>query len=308
MKLLNTAEQLRAFRDGLEGTVGLVPTMGALHDGHVAHLGAARAVAGVDHTVVSVFVNPTQFGPGEDLDLYPRTLSEDVKRCEAAGAAAVYAPSVDDIYPPDVPACPVGPPDVAQDLEGVRRPAHFAGVCRVVMKLLQRVRPDAVTLGRKDYQQLCVLRAMIDDLFVPVRIVEVPTVREPDGLAMSSRNRKLDPDARERARAVSKALRSATGLAEQGETDPAAAESAMAAVLAAHGLEVDYAVVRHHRTLDPVDALDPTQCVALIAARVINTDGTRVRLIDNLALDESLPRRGVIRAVGRDPWAVGRDP
>lgn len=289
MKLLHTAEQLRAFRDGLDGTVGLVPTMGALHDGHVAHLGAARAVAGVDHTVVSVFVNPTQFGPGEDLDRYPRTLADDVKRCAAAGAAAVYAPSVDDVYPPGVPACPVGPPAVADDLEGARRPGHFAGVCRVVMKLLQRVRPDAVTLGRKDYQQLCVLRAMIDDLFVPVRIVEVPTVREPDGLAMSSRNRHLDPGARRRALALSKALRAAAELAGRGETDPAAAESAMADVLTAHGLEVGYAVVRHHRSLAPVDALDPAQCVALIAARVVNADGTRVRLIDNLALDESLP-------------------
>jgi len=288
MKLLHTAEQLRVFRDGLNGTVGLVPTMGALHDGHVAHLGAARAVAGVDHTVVSVFVNPTQFGPGEDLDRYPRTLADDVKRCTAAGAAAVYAPAVRDVFPPGVPACPVGPPAVADGLEGARRPGHFAGVCRVVMKLLQRVRPDAVTFGRKDYQQLCVLRAMIDDLFVPVRVVEVPTVREPDGLAMSSRNRHLDAGARGRARALCKALRAAAQLAGRGETDPAAAESAMAALLTTHGLEVDYAVVRHHRSLRPVDVLDPAQCVALIAARVVNADGTRVRLIDNLALDESL--------------------
>ena len=288
MKLLHTAEQLRGFRDGLDGTVGLVPTMGALHDGHVAHLGAARAVAGVDHTVVSLFVNPTQFGPGEDLDRYPRTLADDVQRCAAAGAAAVYAPDVEDVYPPGVPACPVGPPAVAGDLEGARRPGHFAGVCRVVMKLLQRVRPDAVTFGRKDYQQLCVLRAMIDDLFVPVRIIEVPTVRDPDGLAMSSRNRHLDPDARIRAIALSKALRAAAGMTARGETDPAAAESAMANVLTAHGLEIDYAAVRHHRSLEPVDALDPAQCVALIAARVVNADGSRVRLIDNLMLGEPL--------------------
>jgi len=288
MKLLHTAEQLRAFRDGLEGTVGLVPTMGALHDGHVAHLGAARAVAGVDHTVVSVFLNPTQFGPGEDLDRYPRTLAQAVERCAAAGAAAVWAPAVDDVYPPDVPACPVGPPAVADDLEGRRRPGHFAGVCRVVMKLLQCVRPDAVTLGRKDYQQLCVLRAMIDDLFVPVRIVEVPTVREPDGLAMSSRNRHLDPDARGRALALSKALRAAAGLAHRGECDPAAIESAMAGVLTAHGLDVDYAAVRHHRTLAPVDVLDPARNVALIAAGIVNADGSPVRLIDNLMLDETL--------------------
>jgi len=288
MKLLHTAEQLRAFRGGLDGKVALVPTMGALHDGHVAHLGAARAVAGVDHTVVSVFVNPTQFGPGEDLDRYPRTLAGDVERCAAAGAAAVYAPAVDDVYPPGVPACPVGPPGVADDLEGAGRPGHFAGVCRVVMKLLQRVRPDVVTFGRKDYQQLCVVRAMIEDLFVPVRIVEVPTVRDPDGLAMSSRNRHLDLDARGRALALSKALRVAAGLAESGETDPAAAELAMAGVLVAHGLEADYAVVRHHRSLAPVDALDPARCVALIAAHVATADGSRVRLIDNLMLDESI--------------------
>ena len=288
MKLLHTVEQLRAFRNGLAGTVGLVPTMGALHDGHVAHLGAARAVAGVDHTVVSVFLNPTQFAPGEDLDRYPRTLAQDVQRCAAAGAAAVWAPGVDDVYPPDAPACPVGPPAVADDLEGKRRPGHFEGVCRVVMKLLQCVRPDVVTFGRKDYQQLCVLRAMIDDLFVPVRIVEVPTVREPDGLAMSSRNRHLDPGARRRALALRKALSAASGLAQRGETDPAAAEAAMNDVLVAHGLEVDYAAVRHHRTLEPVDVLDPPRCVALIAASVANDNASHVRLIDNLPLDETL--------------------
>ncbi len=288
MKLLHTAQQFRAFRDELHGTVGLVPTMGALHDGHIAHLGAARAVAGVDHTVVSVFVNPTQFGVGEDLDRYPRTLGEDVKRCAAAGAAAVYAPPVEDIYPPHLPPCPVGPPAVADDLDGARRPGHFAGVCRVVMKLLQRVQPDVVTFGRKDYQQLCVVRAMIEDLFVPVRIVEVPTVREPDGLAMSSRNRHLDPDARRRAKALSKALRAAAALAARGETSPAAAESAMTDVLNAHGLEVDYAVVRQHRSLETVDTLSPEHCVALIAAHVVNADQSRVRLIDNLALDETI--------------------
>ncbi len=289
MKLLHTAEELGNFRDALQGTVALVPTMGALHDGHIAHLGAARAVAGVDHTLVSVFLNPTQFGPGEDLGRYPRTLAQDLERCAAAGAAAVYAPTVDDVYPPSLPPCPVGPPAVAHDLEGARRPDHFAGVCRVVMKLLQRVRPDVVTFGRKDYQQLCVVQAMIQDLFVPVRIVEVPTVREPDGLAMSSRNRHLDPDARRRASAIHKALRAAAELAARGETDPHAVESAMTDLLHAHGLEADYAVVRHDQSLTRVDALDPARCVALIAAHAVNTDGSRVRLIDNLPLDAATP-------------------
>ncbi|MEE9404472.1 MAG: pantoate--beta-alanine ligase [Algisphaera sp.] len=290
MKLLRTIDELRAYREGLKGVVALVPTMGALHEGHVAHLGAARVVAAADHTVVSVFVNPTQFAPNEDLDRYPRTLGDDLERCEQGGAAAVFAPTPSAIYPPDTPACPVGPPPVGDDLEGARRPTHFAGVCRVVLKLLQLVQPQVVTFGRKDYQQLCVIRAMIDDLFVPTRIVEVPTVRESDGLAMSSRNRNLDPNARQRALALSKALRVAAHAVSQGETNPAVVEAAMTDTLAAHHLETDYAVVRHFRNLAPLDTLDPSQSVALIAARVTNADGSAVRLIDNLALDEDAPK------------------
>ena len=289
MQLLRTVEELRAYREKLSGPVALVPTMGALHAGHVAHLGAARAVAAAEHTVVSVFVNPTQFNSDADLERYPRTLGDDLELCEAGGAAAVFAPRPAAIYPPDVPACPVGPPAVADELEGAGRPGHFAGVCRVVLKLLQLVGPHAVTFGRKDYQQLCVVRAMMRDLFVPARIVEVPTVRESDGLAMSSRNRNLDPAARQRALALSKALRAAADLGRRGESDPAAVEAVMADVLTAHGLAPEYAVVRHHNDLTRIDSLEPERCVALVAATATNADGTTVRLLDNLALDEPPP-------------------
>ena len=303
MQMLRTVDQVRAFRRVAPDRLAFVPTMGALHAGHLAHVAVARTAGAADRVLVSVFVNPTQFGPHEDLDRYPRTPEQDLAACREAGVDAVFLPDVDTLYPPDVPACPVGPPAVADDLEGARRPGHFAGVCRVVLKLLQLVQPDVLTLGRKDYQQLCVLRAMVQDLFVPVDVLAVPTVREPDGLALSSRNRRLAPAARPRARGLSQALRAAAALAATDETDPAAAEAAMRTVLDAHRLRTDYAVVRHHRTLRPVDTLNPGRCVALIAAyadAAADPDGDghnaaesaappRVRLIDNARLDEPPP-------------------
>lgn len=243
------------------------------------HVRRGRAAA--DHVVVSIFVNPTQFGPGEDFQRYPRPFDLDVAICEEAGAALVFAPEPEDIYPPGGLAARVDVPALTTILEGAHRPGHFEGVCRVVAKLLQIAQPDVVTFGRKDYQQLRVVEAMIADLFVPVSILEVPTVREPDGLAMSSRNRYLTAEQRPQALGLVKALRQARALVEQGgETDPKAVESAMAQVLAAHALELDYAVVRHPWTLQPLDSLDPSftgGVVALVAARL-----GAVRLIDNM--------------------------
>ncbi|MEO1235220.1 MAG: pantoate--beta-alanine ligase [Planctomycetota bacterium] len=292
MRLLRTVEELRSWRDGIPGAVGLVPTMGALHAGHLSHLSYAREAA--DRVVASIYVNPTQFGPGEDFTRYPRDLDDDVAKCEAAGAEAVFAPADEAMYPPGAEATPtvIDVPSVSGGLEGAQRPGHFGGVCRVVMKLLQLVRPDAVTFGRKDYQQLCVVRAMIEDLMVPVRVVEVPTTREADGLAMSSRNRYLDEAGRKRALGLSKALRQGQRMAVDGEADPAVIESMMAEVMRSHGVEVDYAAVRRARTLAEVDHVDfggAAASVALVAGRVEGgggAEGMRVRLLDNLPLGD----------------------
>lgn len=281
MKICTTIEELRAVRRALEGRVALVPTMGALHAGHLAHLGLARGSA--DHVVVSIFVNPTQFGPHEDFNRYPRTLEVDAAKCEAAGADVVFAPEVDEIYPPGMQGVELNVPGVADGLEGAHRQGHFAGVCRVVLKLLNLVQPDAVTFGRKDYQQLAVVRAMIEDLMLPINVIEVPTFREDDGLAMSSRNRYLESELRKHALGLSKALRQAQKMSADGELDPAAIESMMQDVMQAHHVEVDYAAVRHARTLGEIDSVVPDESVALVAGRLGN-----VRLIDNAVLSETI--------------------
>ncbi len=281
MKICTTVEALRDARRALAGRVALVPTMGALHAGHLAHLGLARGVA--EHVVVSIFVNPTQFGPHEDFNRYPRTLDVDAAKCEAAGADVVFTPEVDQMYPPGLPGVSMTVPGVADELEGAHRPGHFEGVCRVVLKLLNLVQPDAVTFGRKDYQQLAVVRAMIEDVMLPIDIVEVPTLREDDGLAMSSRNRYLEGEARKHARGLSKALRQAQQMAADGEPDPKAIQTMMRDVMQAHHVEVDYAAVRHARTLGAIDSVVPEDAVALVAGRL-----GAVRLIDNMVLGEAM--------------------
>ncbi|MEM1107804.1 MAG: pantoate--beta-alanine ligase [Planctomycetota bacterium] len=281
MQVCTTVEELRQARAAMSGRVALVPTMGALHCGHLAHLYAAREKA--DHVVVSVFVNPTQFGPHEDFDRYPRAIDVDVAKCETAGADLVFAPEVEAIYPPRRAGVSLTVPGVADGFEGNERPGHFEGVCRVVLKLFNLVRPDVATFGRKDYQQLAVVRAMVEDLMLPIEVVAVPTVREDDGLAMSSRNRYLDDEGRKRARGLSKALRQAQKMAEDGEPDPAAIEAMMRDVIRAHHIEVDYAAVRHATSLGELDSVLPDESVALVAGRVGG-----VRLLDNTLLGERL--------------------
>ncbi|MEM1445824.1 MAG: pantoate--beta-alanine ligase [Planctomycetota bacterium] len=283
MQLLRTRAQLDAWRSTQTHPVALVPTMGALHEGHLSHLDVAREqvgdASGGGQVLVSVFVNPTQFGPSEDFEKYPRDLEADAARCEARGADAIFCPSQEQMYPPNEPATELNVPSVAADLEGSLRPGHFAGVCRVVMKLFGLVRPDVATFGRKDFQQLAVIRALVADLCVPVRIVEVATRREPDGLAMSSRNAYLDADQRRSALGLFEALKTAEGAWLQGQRDPARLEEAMRAVLEGYGItEIDYATVRDAATLAP-DLQPGLPAVALIAARLGET-----RLIDNLAL------------------------
>jgi len=281
MKICTTVESLRIARQELAGKVALVPTMGALHAGHLMHLGLARGVA--EHVVVSIFVNPTQFGPHEDFNRYPRTLGVDVAKCEAAGADLVFAPEIDEIYPPGLPGVQLTVPGVADGLEGAHRPRHFEGVCRVVLKLLNLVQPDAVTFGQKDFQQLAVVRAMIQDVMLPIDVIEVPTLREDDRLAMSSRNRYLEGEDRKRAVGLSKALRQAQKMAADGEPNPDAIEAMMRDVMQAHHVEVDYAAVRHARTLGQIDTVIPDETVALVAGRV-----GPVRLIDNVMLGETM--------------------
>ncbi len=275
MRLTHTIEETRAARREL-GEVAFVPTMGALHDGHLSLIRRARERA--DHVAVSIFVNPTQFGAGEDYETYPRTLREDLARCEEAGVSLVFAPEASHIYPPHEPAVVVDVPALTGDLEGEHRPGHFVGVCRVVAKLLGIVLPDVALFGEKDLQQLRVVEAMVRGLCLPVAIEACPTVREADGLATSSRNSYLTREQRKRALGLSKALREGQGLIDSGETQPEAVEEAMRQVLHAHRVDVEYAVVRDSRTLRPVDLINPTvePVACLVAGRV---DG--VHLIDN---------------------------
>ncbi len=255
----------------------LVPTMGALHEGHTSLIRAAAELASRrgEPVVVTVFVNPTQFNEQSDFDRYPRTLDADAAACAEAGADVVLAPPVEEVYPPgrEVPVPPL--PEVATrpGLEDAARPGHFAGVCQVVSRLFELTRPSAALLGEKDWQQLQVVRAMAEQGGPDVEIVGRPTVREPDGLAMSSRNRFIPAELRGRALAIPRALEAAAGAPED---DPAAAEALMRETLERAGLggAIDYAVVRDARTLL---APRPGQAArALIAARV-----GPVRLIDN---------------------------
>lgn len=250
----------------------LVPTMGALHAGHAALIRQAAALAGPAGAVATIFVNPTQFNDPADLAAYPRTEQADVALCRDAGAAAVYLPGVEDVYPPDQ-AVPVGPlPAVATEpgLEDAHRPGHFAGVCQVVRRLFALTRPAAAVFGEKDWQQLAVIRAIVRDEGLGIRIHAGPTVREADGLAMSSRNTRLGPEDRARAAAIPLALREA-GFAPS----PEQARRVLGAVLDAAGLRAEYAVVRDADTLLPPTAATAAHRM-LVAAPV-----GRARLIDN---------------------------
>ncbi|WP_231557345.1 pantoate--beta-alanine ligase [Deinococcus sp. YIM 77859] len=274
----------QALREALtdKGRVGFVPTMGYLHEGHGALIRRARSEC--DTVVVSVFVNPKQFGVNEDLSRYPRDLQRDLTVAGAAGAALLFHPDVDTMYPPGY-ATTVAVGGASEPLEGSARPGHFAGVATVVLKLLNIVRPERAYFGEKDWQQLAVVRQMVRDLNVPVEIVGVPTVREVSGLALSSRNSYLTPEQRERAAVLSRALRAVQAAAEAGERDAARLRQAGLAVLQTEPeVQLDYLAIvdRDLRERERVE-LDPLARV-LIAARMFG-----VRLIDNLPLFEPLP-------------------
>jgi len=281
VKFLRAKDELRAAlapmrREG--SSIGLVPTMGYLHDGHLSLLRAARAEC--DLVVMSLFVNPTQFGPGEDLDRYPRDEERDLRLAAEAGVDIVYAPPVEDVYPEGF-ATQVevggGLTDVLDGDPARRGPGHFRGVTTVVAKLLNTVGPKVAYFGQKDAQQVAVIRRMVRDLDIPVRIEVLATVREADGLAMSSRNAYLDPGERERATALSRALRAAEATA--GSEGLAAALATARAELRAAGIEPEYLEARDAENLNPVAESNGRPVLIAVAAQVGGA-----RLIDNVLI------------------------
>ncbi|SHN16257.1 pantoate--beta-alanine ligase [Actinacidiphila paucisporea] len=255
----------------------VVMTMGALHEGHASLIRRARALAGSGTVTVTVFVNPLQFGPNEDLARYPRTLDADVGIAAAAGADVVFAPDVDEVYPGGRPQVRITAGPMGERFEGASRPGHFDGMLTVVAKLLHLTRPAAAVFGQKDAQQLALIRRMVTDLNFPVRIAAAPTVREPDGLALSSRNRFLTPADREQALALSRALFAGRDKLAEG---PRAVREAAAAEVAASGIEADYVAL-----VDPADFTDAAPghkgpAVLAVAAKIGAT-----RLIDNIPLE-----------------------
>lgn len=257
-------------------TVGLIPTMGALHEGHLSLV--RRAKESCDVAIATIFVNPTQFAPHEDFSKYPRTLERDQQLLEEAGCDLLFCPATEVIYPAGYSTL-VEPPAVSAPLEGVCRPGHFRGVATIVLKLFQLLPSDRAFFGAKDFQQVLVIKRMVIDLNVPIEIVTCPIIRESDGLAMSSRNRYLSPAEREQALAISRGLKAAQQLVSEGCDDPKTLQNAILNELArAKIARIDYVAIAHPDTLAEVTNLDQG-AVALVAAFVGTT-----RLIDNVVL------------------------
>jgi pantoate--beta-alanine ligase len=278
MLVVRTIADCRAERSKLaRKKIALVPTMGALHAGHVALLDAARKQASA--VVASIFVNPTQFGPKDDYQKYPRPLDEDLAKCQAAGVDVVFNPSADEMYPPGHPDVVVDVPALTSVLEGKHRPGHFKGVCQVVAKLFNIVRPTMAFFGQKDYQQFRVLSAMAEALDLPIDVRGVPTVRDPDGLALSSRNQYLTPQERERALSISRALGIGEGEFKTGVRQTNRLIATMQHVLLEQHLSIDYVAAVDADTLKPVEVVTAPTVLA-IAARVGAT-----RLIDNVIVN-----------------------
>jgi pantoate--beta-alanine ligase len=286
VKFVRTKAELRAElaparRAGR--SIGLVPTMGALHDGHLSLLAGARERC--DVVVMSLFVNPTQFGPGEDLDAYPRDEARDAELAERAGVDLIYLPAPEEVYPPGFATAVEVSGDLVEVLDGEpsrRGSRHFRGVTTVVAKLFNAVGPDVAFFGQKDAQQAVVIRRMVRDLDFPIEIVVMPTVRETDGLALSSRNAYLDGVARERAAALSRALRAAERAVAGGETSTAAALAAARAELEGAGVEPEYLEARDAETLAEAQTFNGRPVLIAVAARV-----GAARLIDNLVIGGS---------------------
>jgi pantoate--beta-alanine ligase len=281
---MRTVRTVRELREALAPerrsgrTIGLVPTMGAFHDGHLSLIRQARGDC--DVVVVSIFVNPTQFGPNEDFGAYPRGEQRDLELAEAEGVDVVFAPSVDEIYPDgfNTTVRVGGLTDILEGGRGRRGPDHFAGVATVVTKLFNMAGPDMAYFGQKDAQQVLVLRKLVRDLHIPVRIEVCPTVRDHDGLALSSRNAYLSDTERERALALSRALSAAHSAVAAGERDAAAVLNAARAELDEAGVEPEYLELRSATDLTPVERVNGSTLLA-VAAQI-----GRARLIDNVVL------------------------
>ena len=276
MRVVTTLPELRVARAGLAGPVGVVPTMGYLHEGHLSLMRRSRAEC--PSTVVTLFVNPTQFGPKEDLSRYPRDFERDRSLCQAEGVDLLWAPArVEEMYPPGF-STTVEVGGISRRWEGEHRPGHFAGVATVVAKLLIQTSADRAYFGQKDYQQLQVVTRLARDLDLPTAIVGCETVREPDGLALSSRNVYLTDETRPRALALSRGLRAAQEAYARGERVGERLEAAMLHELRAADLSVDYAAVVNPETLEPMERVEH-RARAIVAARL-----GPVRLIDNMPI------------------------
>ena len=282
MQVISTKSEFREHLEtvrALGRTVGLVPTMGALHEGHLSLLRAAANDC--DVVALTIFVNPLQFGAGEDLDAYPRPLERDLELAEAAGADVVFTPTTDEMYP-EPTLTNVHVDRLTSSMEGASRPTHFDGVTTVVTKLFNIAGPCRAYFGEKDFQQLAVVRRMVADLDQPVVIVGCPIVRENDGLAMSSRNVYLSSTEREAATVISRALRAGAAMVEAGESDPSVVESHMASIIDAEPLAVlDYAAVVNPESLLTPDRLVSGTTVRLLMVAQLGTP----RLLDNLCVD-----------------------
>ena len=286
MQTVNRLETLREVVEELRrtGKVAMVPTMGALHEGHLTLVRAARRQAA--HVVASIFVNPKQFGPNEDLDAYPRQLARDQALLEAEGVALLWAPGVEEMYPQGF-ATSVSVAGVSEGLCGAARPGHFDGVATVVLKLFNQVQPDMAFFGEKDWQQLAVIRRMATDLNLTSpcvdNIIGVPTVREADGLAMSSRNAYLTPDQRRSAGLLNVAMQAAIEMIESGSDVPQALAALERDILAAGFASIDYATLADADSLVPLTGTPQAPARLLVAARIGTT-----RLIDNMPVMERL--------------------
>lgn len=289
--LTHTRAELADALSRLPGTKALVMTMGALHSGHLQLVREARELA--DHVIVTIFVNPTQFAPGEDFDAYPRTLDADMDALETVGADLVWAPAPQDVYPTPATVT-IDPGPIARVLEGKTRPTHFAGVALVCTKVVNLVRPDVALYGQKDAQQLAVLRTVFSQLDIPVRVHPVPIVRAEDGVALSSRNQYLSDDERIRARALSRALRRGAEAAEAGATPAQIVAECRSVIDAEGGIDLDYIALVDAGTFEILAGTESVPVGEGVAAPTILSDGSRegriliaakvgtTRLIDNM--------------------------
>jgi pantoate--beta-alanine ligase len=276
-RVITTVAEMQASREAIAGSIGLVPTMGFLHEGHLSLV--RRSVRDNDCTVVSIFVNPTQFGPNEDFARYPRDEQRDLELLADEGADIVFMPSVDEMYPPGFDDWVELHGPLVERLEGEHRPGHFRGVTTVVARLFRVVRPDRAYFGQKDAQQLRVVRRMTQDLALPVKIVAMPIVRERDGLAMSSRNVYLAPEDRAAALVLSRSLRRAQALVRGGETNGATIKREVEAMIRAEPrIALEYVSITDEATLEEIETLD-RPALLLVLGRLGKT-----RLLDNAVL------------------------